>query len=78
MPHALNSMPTGLKTGADDEGGYVVSGRKTFVTCAREAQVLFVAAKEGEDSKGRPRLRLVQLTPDTAGMGGRAFANSCA
>ncbi|MCP4756407.1 MAG: acyl-CoA dehydrogenase [Proteobacteria bacterium] len=45
-----------------------LNGFKSFVTCAREAEVLLVAASIGTGEDGRNRVRMVQLKRDTPGL----------
>jgi alkylation response protein AidB-like acyl-CoA dehydrogenase len=44
-----------------EAGALLLSGEKTFVTLGTAADVLLVAASEGQDAQGRNRLRLVRL-----------------
>ena len=55
-PSAIHTRLT--RTGA---GALLLSGEKTFVTLGTAADVLLVAASEGQDEQGRNRLRLVRL-----------------
>jgi len=48
-----------------DDSHYLLDGSKTFITGGPQADVLLVAATTGEDSQGRPMLRLVKV-PGTA------------
>ncbi len=52
------------KTGA----GWLLNGKKHFVTCSREAGLLLVAASTGADPDGKNRLRLVQVNRDQIGI----------
>ncbi|MCL6270374.1 acyl-CoA dehydrogenase family protein [Sansalvadorimonas sp. 2012CJ34-2] len=43
------------------EGGYVLSGKKTFITCGTEADRLLIAARTGEQADGKPDLKMLIL-----------------
>jgi acyl-CoA dehydrogenase len=43
----------------DPSGGFSLTGQKSFITAALEAEILMVAASTGTDSEGRNRIRMV-------------------
>jgi len=47
---------------------WIINGQKQFVSCAKNADLLFVAASAGMGADGRNQLRLVQLEKSTPGL----------
>jgi len=62
-PSAMNTRLTG-----PSGGPWRLDGTKTFVTLGRAADELLVVATEGQDERGRNRLRLVRLDSRRAGV----------
>lgn len=62
--------PRAIKTtlSPDPQGGFVLSGRKQFVTFGSLARRLLVVATEGEDGEGRSRLVVVCVPADREGV----------
>lgn len=60
------AIKTSLSPGPD--GGFVLSGRKQFVTFGTLAKRLFIVATEGEDGEGRSRLAVVCVPADREGV----------
>ena len=52
----------------DDNGRYQVSGKKDFVTLARDAKKLFVAVNFGMSEAGRSKIKLVEIAVDAPGV----------
>jgi len=52
----------------DDGGRYQVSGKKDFVTLAREAKKLFVAVRFGASGAGQSKIKLVEIAIDAPGV----------
>ncbi|WP_250658724.1 acyl-CoA dehydrogenase family protein [Alkalimarinus coralli] len=52
-----------------NEGGFVLSGRKDFVTLAGSAQCLLVAAKFGISDLGRNQIKMVKVDASLSGVG---------
>jgi hypothetical protein len=48
-------------------GTYALTGQKTFVSCASEAETLYVAAVDGTHGQGLPALKLVRVDSDQQG-----------
>jgi acyl-CoA dehydrogenase len=57
-----------------NEGGFTLSGKKTWVTLGDEADVLLVVASVGDDDEGRNRLRVARVPAKRAGVTVRAAA----
>lgn len=56
-------------TGASGSSpAFVLNGRKTFVTCACEADIFLVAASKGKSKDGRNRIRLVRIASGQPGI----------
>lgn len=64
-PRAIQTTLTQTTSKKSAEDLYLLDGSKTFITGGPQADVLLVAATTGEDSQGRPVLRLVKV-PGTA------------
>lgn len=65
------AIKTTLKSTIDpisNKTTWVINGQKQFVTCAGNADILFVAATAGTDSNGRNQLKLVQLEKAITGL----------
>jgi len=59
--------PARLKCRLEKQGSkWLLNGKKHFVTCAREAELLLVAASTGIGSDGKNQLRLVQVNKEQA------------
>lgn len=62
-------------------GGFVLAGRKSWVTLGADAQTLLVVATTGEDEQGRNRLRVARVPSSRGGVrvepvvGGTPFAS---
>ncbi len=55
-----------------------LNGKKHFVTCGQEADLLLVAASTGTDSDGKNRLRLVRVEKDQDGIAVKPLDNAIA
>ena len=63
------NVPRMMKTTLTKDGDHWrLDGEKTFVTHAREAEILLIAAVTGQDERGRNRLRVVSLPADSSGI----------
>lgn len=63
------NLPRMMRTTLQKEGGrWLLNGEKTFVTHAKEAEILLIAAVTGQDERGRNQLRVVSLPADTPGV----------
>jgi acyl-CoA dehydrogenase len=63
--------PRAIKTRLDKHpsgGGFTLTGEKTFITAALEAEVLMVAASTGVDDGGKNRIRMVLVGRAEAGV----------
>jgi hypothetical protein len=62
--------PRAIRTAlrARDEGGWTLTGRKTWVTLGADADVLLVVASAGAGDDGRNRLRIARVPADRAGV----------
>jgi len=61
--------PAVIKCRLEKQGAkWLLNGRKHFVTCGREADLLLVAASTGIGSDGKNQLRLVQVNKDRNGI----------
>jgi len=61
--------PAGIQCQLEKKGAkWLLDGKKHFVTCGREAELLLVAASTGVDSDGKNQLRLVQVGAQQAGI----------
>jgi acyl-CoA dehydrogenase len=49
-------------------GGFVLTGEKTFITAALEAEILLVAASVGTDPDGKNRIRMVRVDRHAPGV----------
>jgi len=64
-----NAIKTELKTIVKTDGSILVlNGRKVFVTCAKEADMLLIAASTGISPNGQNRLRLVCVDSHIPGL----------
>ncbi len=50
------------------EDRWLLNGKKHFVTCGREAELLLVAASTGTDPTGKNQLRMVRVEKDQSGI----------
>ena len=59
-----------VPSGVDAKRGriYGVSGRKKYITCAKEADLFLVAASEGVADDGKNRIRMVRIDAQTPGI----------
>ena len=53
---------------SEENGSWILSGQKSFVSGATEAQQLFIACQSGLDETGRPKIKVVSLPSSTAGI----------
>ncbi len=61
--------PRAIKTRLEKcDGSWNLNGFKTFITCANEAEQLFVAASTGQGEDGRSQIELVLLDRNTPGI----------
>ena len=69
VTEAGGNHPRAIETRLEKaNGGWRLSGTKTFVTGAETARILLVAATTGTGEDGRPRLRLVRCPADSVGV----------
>lgn len=62
------AIKTRLEPGSDQDCGWVLNGKKSFITGAQEADVIFVAASAGVDEGGKNRIKLVMLERQLPGI----------
>ncbi len=67
-PKAIQARLEKKAADASDNSPWVLNGFKSFVTCAKEADVLLIAVSTGANKEGQNRLRMVQLDRETPGM----------
>lgn len=61
--------PSKIKCRLEKTGtGWLLNGKKHFVTCGREADLLLVAVSTGTDPDGKNQLRMVQVNRDQSGI----------
>ena len=51
-----------------EEGGHRLDGHKRWTTLAADGGLFLVAARQGEDAEGRPRLRVARVDSRSAGV----------
>lgn len=66
-----SAHPSALRTAlwkSPGEDGWILDGRKSWVTLGAQAERLLVVASEGQDPQGRNRLAVVSVTADREGI----------
>lgn len=67
-PRAIQSRLAPAGGGANREHAYTLNGRKTYITCAREADWFLVAASDGIRDDGTNRIRMIKIDANTPGI----------
>ncbi|PCJ17986.1 MAG: hypothetical protein COB04_07990 [Gammaproteobacteria bacterium] len=63
------AKPTAFKThGVPQQGAVVINGKKTFVTCGDQADLLLVAYKASEQASGRPLINIAKVKANAPGV----------
>ena len=67
-PRAVKTSLESYASDTDAAKSWKINGTKTFVTCAKEVEILLIAASVGADDNGRNQIQMVQVPRDTAGL----------